>query len=138
MTIVFENIIPLGFSYFSFMFATGVGIGFVILGIIALYFGMKKTKKIGIITGVFGMFILITILNVIKPPDNWVEIGIISTAGAVVGSVSSCFVIFIVLSRMKNKNKVYKNDDFEDIDLEKELKILEREMNEGVEDERNI
>ena len=138
MGIIFENVLSLGLSYFSFMFAIGIGIGFVTLGIITTCYGMGRNKKIGVITGMFGILVFIIILNVSRTPDNWIEIGVVSTIGVTIGCVSSCLLIFKVLSRIKNKNIDNENDDFEDVDLEEELKKLEREMNEGVEDDRDI
>lgn len=135
MISIFENILPLGVTYFSFMFAMGVSVGFVILGIFSVYFGIGKTKRIGSIVGLFGMVSLIVILSMINPPTNWIEIGILSTIGILTGITISSLLIFKILSRIKTGNKNGEIDKFEDVNLEDELKKLEREMKEDREDD---
>ena len=130
MISMFENILPLGVTYFSFMFAMGVSVGFVILGVFSVYFGIGKTKRNGSILGLFGMFSLIMILSVINLPTNWIEIGILSTIGILTGITISSLLIFKILSRIKTGNKYSEINKFEDVDLEDELKKLEREMKE--------
>ena len=135
MISIIENILPLGVTYFSFMFAIGVSVGFVILGIFAVYFGIGKTKRIGSMIGLFGMFSLIIILSMINPPTNWIEIGILSTIGISTGITISSLLIFKILSRIKAENKYSEINKFEDVNLEDELKKLEREMKEDREDD---
>ena len=73
---------------------------------IAVYFGIGKTKRIGSMVGLFGMFSLIIILSIINPPTNWIEIGILSTIGISTGITISSLLIFKILSRIKGAGAV--------------------------------
>ena len=140
---LFEDLIYISLTYFLLMFELGLSIGFLILGVFTTYFGLGKTKKVGIILSVLGLCMLLTNLKYLNGfmaivvtesggifPDWW-KIGILSSFGFVTGIVIGMLIISMKVWKIRSTNKDDEFVEIKDSDLEEELKKLEREMNEG-------
>ena len=131
---LFEDIIYMGLAYFLLMLGTGLSIGFLMLGVFTTYFGLGKTKKIGIVLGALGVCGLLVILVVSEPegaPSDWRIVGIVSTVGFVTGVAVCLFSILMTVLKIGSVNNEDEFVEIKDSDLENELKKLEQEMNEG-------
>ena len=129
---LFEDLIYISLTYFLLMFELGLSIGFLILGVSTTYFGLGKTKKIGIILSVLGLcgFMMIIITEPRGVSSDWWKIGILSSFGLATCTVMGMITISTVL-KMRSTNKEDEFVEIKDSDLEEELKKLEQEMNEG-------
>ena len=130
---LFEDIIYVSLTYFLLMFEMGLSIGFLILGVFTTYFGLGKTKKIGIILSVLGLcgFVVIVVTDPGGVSSDWWKNGILSSFSFATGIVMGMLVISMTILKMKSTNKEDEFVEIKDSDLEEELKKLEQEMNEG-------
>ena len=135
MNDLLEDVIYVGLAHFLLMFEMGLSIGVLTLGVFTTYFGLGKTRKIGIVLGALGLCGLLVILVVSEPegvPSDWKRVGIVSTIGFATGMAVCVFAILMTVL----KGSANKEDEFAEIkdsDLENELKKLEQEMGEGEE-----
>ena len=132
MNDLFENIIYISLTYFLLMFEMGLSIGFLILGTSTTYFGLGKTKKIGIILSVLGLcgFMVIVVTEPGGISSDWWKIGILSSFSFAIGIVMGMLAISMTVLKM-GSNKGNEFVEIKDSDLEEEIKKLEQEMNEG-------
>ena len=130
---LFENIIYISLTYFLLMFEMGLSIGFLILGVTTTYFGLGKTKKIGIILSVLGLcgFMVIIVTEPGGISSDWWKIGILSSFSFAIGIVMGMLAISMTVLKMGSTNKGNEFVEIKDSDLEEEIKKLEQEMNEG-------
>jgi len=130
---LFENIIYISLTYFLLMFEMGLSIGFLILGTSTTYFGLGKTKKIGIILSVLGLcgFMVIVVTEPGGISSDWWKIGILSSFSFAIGIVMGMLAISMTVLKMGSTNKGNEFVEIKDSDLEEEIKKLEQEMNEG-------
>ena len=130
---LFENIIYISLTYFLLMFEMGLSIGFLILGVTTTYFGLGKTKKIGIILSVLGLcsFMAIVVTEPGGVSSDWWKIGILSSFSFAIGIVMGMLAISMTVLKMGSTNKGNEFVEIKDSDLEEEIKKLEQEMNEG-------
>ena len=133
MNDLFENIIYISLTYFLLMFEMGLSIGFLILGTTTTYFGLGKTKKIGIILSVLGLcgFMVIVVTEPGGISSDWWKIGILSSFSFAIGIVMGMLAISMTVLKMRSTNKGNEFVEIKDSDLEEEIKKLEQEMNEG-------
>ena len=133
MNDLFENIIYISLTYFLLMFEMGLSIGFLILGVTTTYFGLGKTKKIGIILSVLGLcsFMAIVVTEPGGVSSDWWKIGILSSFSFAIGIVMGMLAISMTVLKMGSTNKGNEFVEIKDSDLEEEIKKLEQEMNEG-------
>ena len=133
MNDLFENIIYISLTYFLLMFEMGLSIGFLILGTSTTYFGLGKTKKIGIILSVLGLcgFMVIVVTEPGGISSDWWKIGILSSFSFAIGIVMGMLAISMTVLKMGSTNKGNEFVEIKDSDLEEEIKKLEQEMNEG-------
>ena len=115
------------------MFEMGLSIGFLILGTSTTYFGLGKTKKIGIILSVLGLcgFMVIVVTEPGEISSDWWKIGILSSFSFAIGIVMGMLAISMTVLKMGSTNKGNEFVEIKDSDLEEEIKKLEQEMNEG-------
>ena len=130
---LFEDLIYISLTYFLLMFELGLSIGFLILGTSTTYFGLGKTKKIGIILSVLGLcsFMAIVVTEPGGVSSDWWKIGILSSFSFAIGTVMGMLAISMTVLKMGSTNKGNEFVEIKDSDLEEEIKKLEQEMNEG-------
>ena len=133
MNDLFENKNYISLTYFLLMFEMGLSIGFLILGTSTTYFGLGKTKKIGIILSVLGLcgFMVIVVTEPGGISSDWWKIGILSSFSFAIGIVMGMLAISMTVLKMGSTNKGNEFVEIKDSDLEEEIKKLEQEMNEG-------
>ena len=130
---LFEDLIYISLTYFLLMFELGLSIGFLILGAFTTYFGLGKTKKIGIILRVLGLcgFMAIVVTEPGGISSDWWKIGILSSFSFAIGIVMGMLAISMTVLKMGSTNNGNEFVEIKDSDLEEEIKKLEQEMNEG-------
>ena len=119
-------------DYFVSMLLIGIGIALLATGLFTSYFGAGKSQKIGLgllVTGILAIIITYILTfeagtGVTTQFDDGVFMdALISGISALAGMIIGMFVILFVLM------KVDTVDDLEDLDLDEELKKLEKELN---------
>ena len=110
-------------DYFVSMLLIGIGVALLATGLFTSYFGAGKSQKIGFALLFFGIGIMAYFI-VLYPleEDIFIE-ALVSGVSALGGMIIGMFVILFVLM------KVDTVDDLEDLDLDEELKKLEKELN---------
>ena len=119
-------------DYFVSMLLIGIGVALLATGLFTSYFGAGKSQKIGLgllVTGVLAIIITYILTfeagtGVTTQFDDGVFMdALVSGISALAGMIIGMFVILFVLM------KVDTVDDLEDLDLDEELKKLEKELN---------
>ena len=119
-------------DYFVSMLLFGIGVALLATGLFTSYFGAGKSQKIGLgllITGILAIIITYILTfeagtGVTTQFDDGVFMdALVSGISALAGMIIGMFVILFVLM------KVDTVDDLEDLDLDEELKKLEKELN---------
>ena len=119
-------------DYFVSMLLIGIGVALLATGLFTSYFGAGKSQKIGLgllVTGILAIVITYILTfeagtGVTTQFDDGVFMdALVSGISALAGMIIGMFVILFVLM------KVDTVDDLEDLDLDEELKKLEKELN---------
>ena len=119
-------------DYFVSMLLIGIGVALLATGLFTSYFGAGKSQKIGfglLVTGILAIIITYILTyeagtGVTTQFDDGVFMdALVSGISALAGMIIGMFAILFVLM------KVDTVDDLEDLDLDEELKKLEKELN---------
>ena len=118
-------------DYFVSMLLIGIGVALIATGLFTSYFGAGKSQKIGFALLFFGVGIIAYFI-VLYPlaEDIFVE-ALVSGVAALGGMIIGMFLILFVLMKVDTVDDLEDLDleDLEALDLDEELKKLEKELN---------
>ena len=127
-------------DYFVSMLLIGIGVALLATGLFTSYFGAGKSQKIGLgllVTGILAIIITYILTfeagtGVTTQFDDGVFMdALVSGISALAGMIIGMFVILFVLMKVDTVDDLEDLylEDLEDLDLDEELKKLEKELN---------
>ena len=135
-------------DFFVSMLVVGVGVALLGTGMFTAYFGAGKSQKIGFALLFSGVIILATVyvltFDAVESVESMFDSSLfmealVSGVSALAGMMVGMGIILAVLMRVDTVDDLEDLDleDLEDLDLDEELKKLEEELNQDVEEEKS-